>query len=245
MKRKSTMKRLLHAIAILMIAGSGHAQDESVPAHVIYGDVLNPQREFYMRDAAGSTPTVRLYTLADGESWASMTNGTWGGKFFYYGEDWAATNWVEVTSSAAGSNWVDYAFDVAKTATNGQFIAQVVVTNDLGKIYRFGPGRLFLDYVPPLLYGGIGLDLTGGGAESDPIFGASAAAGIDAGDIASWDAKQDGDPETEHVDAWAYLHGNESTDQSWRLGWDPTTTNIHIQVRLGGSWSNSVQFLRP
>jgi len=50
---------------------------------------------------------------------------------------------------------------------------------------------------------------------------------------------------TELVDRWAYLHGNESTDESWRQGWDSVTMNMVIQVRQSGAWTNSVEFTRP
>lgn len=163
-------------IAATLIATAAFA--DQTPDHVIRADILKPQAAFQMRDAAGSTPTVQLFLLHDGTNWPHMTNGTWGGKIFYYGTNWASTTWVEIASSSYTSNSMFYSFTTADTATNGTFVMQMVVTNDAGKVYRWANGELTLDYVPPLIYGGIGLDLTFGGTEYDPLWSDSSNAVI-------------------------------------------------------------------
>ena len=42
-----------------------------------------------------------------------------------------------------------------------------------------------------------------------------------------------------------YIHGNEETDGSWRLAYDAGTENAVMQVRVSGTWTNSVVFTRP
>ena len=154
------MRRKALALCAALLATVSFAQD---PALTIYCDIAQPQREFKVRTASGSTPTVRAYTLNDASPWYGLTNGNWGGTFFYYGTNWAATSFVAVASSETSSNYVDFSFTVGQTATSGTYVAQVVITNDAAtKVHRFGPGKIELDYVPPLLYGGIGLDLSSG-----------------------------------------------------------------------------------
>jgi len=44
---------------------------------------------------------------------------------------------------------------------------------------------------------------------------------------------------------WHYWNGGYNSDEAWRMGHDSASSNIIIQVRMGGSWSNAVMFLRP
>ena len=45
--------------------------------------------------------------------------------------------------------------------------------------------------------------------------------------------------------SWFYLHGDVNTDGSWRQGWNPATSNVVMQVRVSGSWTNSAVFTAP
>ena len=167
-------KRIILYSAMLIGATIAAAQDLSVPTIDIYADIMFPQREFAMRSASGSTPVFRLYTVYDGNEFNAMTGTvTWAGIFYYYGADWNATNWVDIPSTTSGSNYLDFACAVGDTATNGEFTAFFVVTNSAGKVYRWGPGALTLDYVPPLLYGGVGLDLSSSGTDHGGMTGLS------------------------------------------------------------------------
>ncbi len=68
---------------------------------------------------------------------------------------------------------------------------------------------------------------------------------IDGADQGGWSidgAVQEGGGVT---GGWLYLHGGEALDGSWRLGYDPAASNVVMQVRAGGVWTNSVQFLAP
>lgn len=49
----------------------------------------------------------------------------------------------------------------------------------------------------------------------------------------------------EYLARWMYWHGDAITDDSWRQGYDPVTSNVVIQVRMSGVWTNSVMFIRP
>lgn len=42
-----------------------------------------------------------------------------------------------------------------------------------------------------------------------------------------------------------YIFGNATANQSWRLWHNPVTTNVAIQVRIAGVWTNAVEFTRP
>jgi hypothetical protein len=44
---------------------------------------------------------------------------------------------------------------------------------------------------------------------------------------------------------WQYFYGSETNDGSWRMGYTPVTSNVVVQVRVTGTWTNTVQFLAP
>ncbi len=45
------------------------------------------------------------------------------------------------------------------------------------------------------------------------------------------------------MSGWLYFHGEEAVDGSWRLGY--AGGSVVMQVRAGGVWTNTVQFLAP
>lgn len=52
-------------------------------------------------------------------------------------------------------------------------------------------------------------------------------------------------PDGMHLRAPLYLHGDAVTDDSWRMQYDPAASNVAVQVRVAGTWTNSATFSRP
>lgn len=166
------MNRISALIVALIVAGSTLFADN--PIISVRGDILRPQVEFQIRTAGGSTPIIRDMLFSEGVTYTNMAAIT-NAVLYYYATNWPATNWVAIPYTAKGSNYLDFACTAGDTATSGVFRVSIIVwTAGSTNQNVWGQGRLTLDYVPPLLYGGVPLNLALGGVEVDPIAGAIA-----------------------------------------------------------------------
>lgn len=156
------MKRISTPIAAAFLAASlSFGATGNVAVQL---DVQKPQREFELRTAQETTGGWNLYLLNDGVAFTNLTAGA-ATATVYFATAWTGSAGVvaiqstNFTIETAGATNGVFSVNPTKTqtATNGSFVAQVIVTSGAGDEWQWGRGTMTID---PSLSTGLALDLS-------------------------------------------------------------------------------------
>ncbi len=124
--------------------------------------------------------------------------------------------------------------------------ANSAAVTSLGLMQQLGTGDASMGFQTPGAGWSMGVDQSDGNSfkisQSTTDLGNNNRVKMTATDITlNINTTVDGDLTTPN---WIYMKGNETTDDSWRMGYDSTVDGIVVQYRDSGSWVNSGAFTK-
>jgi len=144
------MKRYQIISGVLLLASMAFG---ALPQYEIDLDSQRPYGKWEIKTDQGSMPWVRANLSQNGTNWAPGANEH--AYMWYTTNEWLSTNYVQLTGTVANT-YIDFYFDSNFSATNGSFLAGIVMTNDTtGRKYAWPQGRVKFRRNPGLTQSGV------------------------------------------------------------------------------------------